>query len=135
MNRSVLLVYQWLTGLSDTLTGVLLYVAPLFTLQLMGINAEVDASPYVSYIGAFVLAVGLSGLYGAYAVTSRLRPERLEMVWLLTAFSRAAVAIYVAKSVLTGALEPAWIAVAAFDGLCVLIQGVGLKRNWIANAY
>jgi hypothetical protein len=135
MNRSVLMGYQWLTGVSDTLTGVLLYVAPLFTLQLMGIRAMEDAGPYVSYIGAFVLAVGLSCLYGAYVVTSRLRPERLEMVWLLTAFSRAAVAIYVAKSVLTGTLPPAWLSVAAFDGLCVLIQGVGLKRNWIANAY
>jgi hypothetical protein len=135
MRRSVLLGYQWLTGVSDTATGVLLYVAPLFTLQLMGIRAVEDAGPYLSYIGAFVLAVGLSGLYGAYVVACRGRPERLEMVWLLTSFSRAAVAIYVAKSVLTGSLEPAWISVAAFDGLCVLIQGVGLKRNWIANAY
>lgn len=135
MNRSVLLGYQWLTGASDTLTGVLLYVAPLFTLQLMGVHAVEDASAYVSYIGAFVLAVGLSGLYGGYVVACRLQPERLEVVWLLTAFSRAAVAIYVAKAVLVGALDPAWISVAAFDGLCVLVQGVGLKRNWIANAY
>ncbi len=135
MNRSVLLGYQWLTGASDTLTGALLYVAPLFTLQLMGVRAVEDASAYISYIGAFVLAVGLSGLYGAYVVSCRLQPERLEVVWLLTAFSRAAVAIYVAKAVLLGALDPAWMSVAAFDGFCVLVQGVGLKRNWIANAY
>jgi hypothetical protein len=114
---------------------VLLYVAPLFTLQLMGIRAVEDAGPYLSYIGAFVLAVGLSGLYGAYVVACHGLPERLEVVWLLTSFSRAAVAIYVAKSVLTGSLQPTWISVAAFDGLCVLIQGVGLKKNWAANAY
>ena len=135
MNRSVLLGYQWFTGLSDTATGVLLYVAPLFTLQLMGVRAIAEAGPYVSYIGAFVLAVGLSCLYGAYAVTRGFRPERVEVVWLLTAFSRAAVAIYITKAVLTGTLQPAWVSVALFDGLCVLVQGVGLKRNWIANAY
>jgi hypothetical protein len=135
MRRSVLLGYQWLTGLSDTATGVLLYVAPLFTLQLMGVRAVAEAGPYVSYIGAFVVAVGLSCLYGAYAVARGARPERVEMVWLLTAFSRAAVAIYVAKAVLIGTLQPAWLSVAAFDSLCVLVQGVGLKRNWIANAY
>ena len=134
MKRSVLLGYQWFTGVSDTATGVLLCVAPMFTLQLMGVRASDENGPYVSYIGAFVLAVGLSCLYGAYVIAVGSRLERLEVVWLLTALLRATVAIYVGKSVLTGTLEPAWLSVAVFDGLCALIQSVGLKRKWIANA-
>lgn len=134
MRRSVLLGYQWLTGLSDTSTGVLLCVAPLFTLQLMGVRAEAGDAPYVSYIGAFVLAVGLSCLYGAYVIGGRLGCERLEVVWILTALLRSAVAIYLVKAVLTGALPTAWLSVAMFDGACALIQYVGLKRKWIANA-
>ena len=134
MTRSTLFVYQWVTGLSDTLTGILLYLAPAFTLRLMGVSAG-DSEPYISYIGAFVLAVGLSGLYGAYLVAQYAAPERLEVVWLLTAFSRSAVAIYVLKAVLVSTLEPAWLMVAAFDGACVLIQAIGLRRSWIANAY
>jgi hypothetical protein len=134
MSRSLLLGYQWFTGMSDTATGVLLCVAPMFTLQLMGVRAADENSPYLSYIGAFVLAVGLSCLYGVYVVADGSRLERLEVVWLLTALSRATVAIYLGKSVLTGTLEPAWLTVAVFDGLCALLQCVGLKRKWIANA-
>lgn len=135
MTRPALLAYQWVTGLSDTATGILLYLAPALTLRLLGLRVAGDPGPYLSYIGAFVLAVGLSCLYGAYLVAQRAPAERLEVVWLLTAFSRSAVAIYVLKAVLVADLEPAWLMVAAFDGACVVIQAVGLRRDWIANAY
>jgi hypothetical protein len=59
------LAYQTLIGLSDTLTGALLIVAPEFTLRLMGLHAPSDALAYLSFIGAFVLSVGLACLYGA----------------------------------------------------------------------
>ena len=134
MKVAVLRGYQWLTGLSDTGTGVMLCVAPLFTLRLMGVQAEAVNAPYVSYIGAFVLALGLSCLYGAFVIGGHSGCERLEVVWVVTALSRAAVAIYVAKAVLTGTLQTAWLTVAVFDGACALIQFVGLKRKWIANA-
>ena len=65
MRRSVLLSYQWLTALSDTVTGILLCIAPAATLSLMGVRASENAMPYVSYIGAFVLSVGIACLYGA----------------------------------------------------------------------
>jgi hypothetical protein len=135
MKHSVLLVYQWITGLSDTSTGVLLYAAPFFTLRLMGVHAGPDALPYISFIGAFVLAVGLSCIYGALLLRRRTQRDRLKVVWLLTGFSRAAVAIYLTMAIVTRALEPAWCTVAAFDGACVVIQAVGLRRHWIPNAW
>lgn len=134
MKHSMLLGYQWMTGAADVGTGVLLYLAPALTLRLMGLHAPEDAAPYVSYIGAFVLSVGLSCLYGAWLVTQDATVERLETVWPLTAFARSAVAIYVIKGILAGELEAPWIGVALFDGACVVVQGVGLRRRWLVEA-
>lgn len=134
MKHRVLLAYQWLTGLSDAGTGVLLYFAPAFTLQLMGVHAPSGAVPYVSYIGAFVLSVGIACLYGVRILVLHASSEKLEMIWLLTTFTRSAVAIYIFKSILAGELEPAWITVALFDGIVAAIQGVGLRRRWLVHA-
>jgi hypothetical protein len=134
MNRSLLLIYQWAAGLSDSLTGVLLYLAPALTLRMMAVHAPADAMPYIGYIGAFVLATGLACLYGAYLLHVRACAERIETVWLLTAFSRAAVAVYVLEAIAAGTLEPAWLSVALFDGGCVLLQAIGLRRRWLKHA-
>ncbi len=134
MKGSALFAYQSVTGFSDTGTGVLLCLAPLFTLQLMGLHPPPDAAPYIAYIGAFVLSVGLACLYGVLLLMRRSAIERLETVWLLTAFSRSAIAIYISKSVLSGQMEPAWIFVALFDGACALIQGIGLRQRWLRDA-
>jgi hypothetical protein len=134
MNRSLLLVYQWAIGLSDTLTGVLLYLAPAFTLSMMRVHAPLDTMPYIGYIGAFVLSTGLACIYGAVLLQSHACSQRIETVWLLTAFSRAAVAVYVLQAIAAGRLETAWITVALFDGACVLVQGIGLRRGWLKHA-
>lgn len=134
MKSSALLGYQWLTGLSDAGTGVLLCIAPAFTLRLMGVRAPGDAMPFVSYIGAFVLSVGLACLYGAFLLIRSGSPQRLEMIWLLTAFSRGAVSIFIVKEVLVGELEFPWLTVALFDALCVAVQSAGLRRRWLAHA-
>jgi len=134
MKRMWLLGYQWLTAISDTGTGAMLYIAPETTLRLMGLRLAPDTAPYISYIGAFVLSVGLSCLYGALAFQHREATQRVETVWLLTAFSRAAVAIYLLQAVSSGKLAHGWLPVCAFDGTCALIQGVGLRRRWLVYA-
>ncbi len=131
MKHPALFGYQTFAGLSDAATGAMLWVAPQLTLRLMGVQAPTDATPYVSYIGAFVFSVGLSYLYGAVLIAIEAPPERMEIVWLLTAFTRSAVAIYVLKSVLIGDLEPGWTAVAAFDAACAVIQAIGLRKRWL----
>lgn len=134
MKLSTLVAYQALTGFSDTTTGILLCSAPIFTLRLMGLHPPQDAAPYIGYIGAFVLSVGCACLYGLFLLLRNGSHHSLETLWLVTAFSRGAVAIYIAKSVLTGQMEPVWIGVAIFDGTCVLIQGFGLRKRWLRNA-
>jgi hypothetical protein len=134
MKRPILFAYQLATGVSDTFTGILLCVDPSLALRMMGVHAPADAKPYISYIGAFVLSVGLACLYGAHVVHSSARIERIEAVWLLTAFSRTAVALYLLSGIAGGMFEPAWMSVVLFDGACVVIQGIGMRRGWLRDA-
>jgi hypothetical protein len=133
MNRPILIGYQLLIGLSDTLTGALLIVAPAFTLQLMRLHAPADALPFVSFIGSFVLSVGLACLYGALVMARRGRPCKLEVVWLLTAMTRASVAIFLTAQIVAHTLEAGWLGVVVTDGVCVLIQAIGLRKGWLAH--
>jgi hypothetical protein len=131
MNRSILIGYQLLIGLSDTLTGALLIIAPQFALRLMGLCIPFDALPFASYIGAFVFSVGLACLYGALVIVRR-SPCKLEAVWILTAITRASVAFFVVTRILAHTLEVGWLTVALFDGACVLMQAIGLRKGWVA---
>jgi hypothetical protein len=133
MNRPILIGYQIIIGLSDTLTGALLIIAPEFALRLMGLHAPSDALPFLSFIGAFVLSVGLACLYGAWVMVRRGSPCKVEAVWLLTAITRASVAIFVVTQILAQTLEAGWLSVAISDSACVLIQAIGLRKGWLAN--
>ena len=133
MRRSALIAYQIVIGISDTSTGALLIIAPQFTLRLMHLSAPSDALPFLSFIGAFVLSVGLACLYGAALTFHDACASRVRIVWLLTALTRSSVAIFVLAKVLAGALEPGWMTIAAFDGACVVIQAIGLCKGWLNN--
>jgi hypothetical protein len=134
MKRQVLLTYQLLTGLSDSITGVLLIVSPALTLRLMGLQADNTALPFLSYIGTFVLSVGIACLYGALLATRPGGSQKLEVVWLLTAITRALVAVFVAASIYAGALETGWSTVAISDGSFALVQATGLWKGWLKDA-
>ena len=133
MNRNALIGYQVLIGLSDTLTGALLVVAPAFTLRLMFLAVPADALIYVSFIGAFVLSVGLACLYGAFLTYRRQMGRQLETVWVLTALTRGSVALFVGAQVAAQSLPAGWLTVALMDGACVVIQAMGLSRGWLAD--
>jgi hypothetical protein len=133
MKRLILFSYQLLTGLSDTSTGALLIVAPVLTLRLMGLHLPVDALPLLSFVGAFVLSVGLCCLYGGYLAAYGGCSGKLENVWLLTGIIRSSVAVFVIAQVLSGTLETGWLTVAGFDAACALIQVVGLRKGWLRH--
>jgi hypothetical protein len=133
MKRPILLTYQWLIAVSDTATGALLIIAPEFTLRMMGLHVALDALPYISFIGAFVLSVGLACLYGAVILSRRGSVRMLEAVWFFTGLTRASVAVFVFSQILGQTLAPGWLTVAASDGACVLIQAIGLRRRWLRN--
>ena len=139
--RHILLLYQLLLAASDTATGLLLLAAPALTLHLMHLASPPAATlPYLSYIGAFVLSTGLACLYGAWLTTRPIatRPlstAKLEAVWLLTAITRALVAIFVLTQILTGNLATGWLTVALTDGLIALIQFTGLTQGWLTRGW
>jgi hypothetical protein len=134
MKRRLLFLYQLVIGLSDGSTGLLLLVAPSFTLHLMRLHAAPDALPFLSYTGAFVLSVGIACLYGAALVSRPGFVPRLEVVWLLTAITRGIVAVFVLSRILNGTLEFGWITVAASDGAFALLQAIGLTKGWLTHA-
>jgi hypothetical protein len=133
MKRPILFTYQLLTGLSDFSTGTLLIVAPAFTLRLMGLHLPADALPLLSFVGAFVLSVGLCCLYGGYLAACGVCAGKLENVWMLTAIIRSSVAVFVTAQVLSGMLETGWSTVAVFDAACALIQVIGLRKCWLRH--
>lgn len=133
--RTLILLYHYLAGLTDTGTGLLLLFAPAWTLHLMGVSHPPRPIWYASYIGVFVFGVGISYfavLRSRWAQSARATCWRTQ--WMLTALIRAAVAIFILAQIAIGAMQPAWIAVALTDGVYALIQWIGLRRNWIALA-
>jgi hypothetical protein len=134
--RHILLIYHLVIGASDTATGILLLAAPALTLRLMNLHpADAAALPYLSYIGAFVLSTGLACFYGAWLTTRPLYAAKLEVVWLLTAITRATVALFVFTQVFTGTLESGWLTVVLSDGIIALIQFTGLARGWLTRGW
>ncbi len=121
-------IYQWLAGLMDTATGLLLVFAPAFTLRLMGLTPFGDV--FVSFVGVFVLGVGLSYLV---MIPGR-EPARRESQWLVTALIRGLVALFLLAETASGRMEPAWLTVAAADGALAAVQCAGLRRGWVRDA-
>ena len=132
--RRILIGYQLITGASDTATGALLIFAPALTLRLMHLQAGGDALPFLSYVGVFVLSVGIACLYGGWLATRPASAPKLEVVWLLTAITRGLVAVFVTARLLSGSFETGWIVVALSDGPLALIQAIGLSRGWLNDA-
>jgi hypothetical protein len=117
-------------GLCDASTGVALIVAPLRTLGWLGIAAPLSQAVFVQWIGAFVLAVGLSYLYPfAPGANPARRAERLRSGFEITAIVRGAVALVTGAALLAGELEPDWLGVPVFDGVVALLQ-VAMLARW-----
>lgn len=123
--------YQWLAGLCDTATGALLLVAPAWTLKLMGVHEAPQPIQFVSFIGAFVLSVGLAYLYAARLPLVSANAARWQTVWLVTALSRSLVAGFLSSQIVAGKMEVAWLAVAVTDGTLAIWQWTGLRRGWL----
>ena len=134
MKRRFLVGYQILTGLSDASTGALLILNPALTLRLMGLQGPPNTLPFLSFIGAFVLSIGIACFYGAVLATRLASAPKLEVIWVLTAITRGLVALVIVTKILSGSLETRWAVVAISDGLLALLQGIGLKQGWLSDA-
>lgn len=131
MSKRLLKLYQLLAGLCDTNTGLLLIVVPAWTLHLMGVGAPPLPLAFASFVGAFVLSVGLSYflVLGSPDTTSSWKTQ-----WQVTALVRTSVALVLLSEIALGRMELAWIMVAMTDALLAAIQWFGLFRGWLKHA-
>ena len=112
-------------GSMDAVTGLLLIVAPRQVLMMLGMAPpSPDALIFLSWIGVFVAAVGLS-----YAMALGKR-ERGEAVWGFTALVRIMVAVFLTFRIFDGTLAPAWAVVGISDGVVGLLQVMILRAGW-----
>ena len=100
-------------------------------MRLLHISVPDSALFYLSWVGIFVLSVGLCCTYGARLMACSACSQRIETVWLLTAIPRALVSVFLLLHILLGDLTSAWITIAIFDGLCAIFQAVALKKGWL----
>jgi hypothetical protein len=135
-NRSLLLLYQYIAGLCDSTTGLLLIAAPEWTLHLIGLTEIPRPIAFVRYIGVFVFSVGLSYLWAAtrWPLTARAHIG-WSTQWKITAMIRTLVALFVAWQVAAAGIEGKWITVALSDGAFAIFQWIGLQQGWLANAH
>ncbi len=133
--RRWLILYQYLAGLCDASTGLLLIAAPVWTLGLMGLSVIPQPLVFVRYIGVFVLSVGLTYLWAALAwpLTSHAHIG-WSTQWGITALIRTLVAVFVVWQIAAGALESKWITVALSDATFAVIQWIGLRKGWLERA-
>jgi hypothetical protein len=126
MNKIIILKFWSVAvGSMDAATGLLLVFSPLLALRLLGIDAPAaEAVVFLSWIGVFVLAVGLS--YG-FALGSRCRGET---VWMITALARMLVAVFLTFRILDGSLAKAWMVVAVSDASVAVLQLMILRAGW-----
>lgn len=120
-------IYSVLAGTCDGLTGIMLLVAPVFTLQLMGIKTVPTEPVYMQWIGAFVFSVGFSYFLPFISGNAEIKNRRMISVFEFTAFIRIVIVFFSGVSIARGNLDPAWIAVTLTDIILAAIQITFLK--------
>jgi len=125
MNNKLKL-YQWAVGGMDACTGVLLVLFPAWTLKLMGMTQPPTPVDTISFVGVFVMSVGLS-----YFLVSENDKIGWKMQWKLTGMFRAFVACFLTWKIFFCGWEIRWATVLFTDISIAVIQFVGLKKGWL----
>jgi hypothetical protein len=126
MMKNKLQLFQWAVGACDASTGILLVAAPAWTLHLMGMTKILSPPDIISFVGVFVMAVGLS-----YFLVKEKDVAGWEMQWRVTAMIRVCVACFLAWKIAGEGWEVRWLTVLITDATIATIQVLGLKRGWL----
>lgn len=127
--RRLSALYTFGAGTMDAVTGPWLVLAPASALAAMGVEPEKDPL-FVSFVGAFVSAVGFSYLWALLRWWRAGDTVFLRAVWRLTVLFRLAAGGFVLAQVALDALDPAWLAVPAADFVFAAIQIALLRAGW-----
>lgn len=127
-------VFQWCAGAGDAATGFLLMLAPGFALRMMGIAQPPAELVFVSFVGAFVFAVGLSTLFFLRYPRTPSELASVRTLWLITGVQRLCVALFVAGACFGSKLEPAWLLVSGYDLAFAILQLAVLRPRYQERA-
>lgn len=119
-------------GLMDSISGLLLVFAPGLALKLMLVPpVSSDALHFVSFVGAFVFAVGM--LYLAAFTRQPLPGGRAFVRYTLvaTGWIRLNVCLFSGSMILLGHLGWRWATVPVTDGALALVQFALVAAGWI----
>lgn len=125
MNYKIKL-FQWSVGACDAVTGILLVLAPVWTLHLMGMKNIPEPADIISFVGIFVMAVGVS-----YFLVNRDELSGWKMQWKVTALVRLSVGVFLMWKIFGAHWEMRWITVLLTDLIIAGVQITGLKNGWI----
>ncbi len=127
MNRTKFLkLWSVAMGSMDALTGLLLVFAPELVLRMLRIDPPApEVMVFISWIGVFVMAVGLS-----YGFALGIRRSRGETAWMFTSLVRLMVAAFLTFHVLDESLARPWALVALSDGAVAAVQIAILRKGW-----
>ncbi len=127
MNKMIKL-YQCSVGGMDACTGFLLVFFPVWTLHLMGMTQIPEPADIISFVGIFVMAVGMS-----YFLVRDKDVAGWEMQWRVTGVMRGCVACFLTWKILGAGWEVRWATVLVTDIAIAVIQFTGLKKGWLGN--
>lgn len=116
------LAFSILVGLGDALTGMLLIAVPSLTLKLMGIARVPEEPVFLQFVGAFVFSVGTAYLVGTLLSLKNSRWSDLKTTWILTAWVRINIFLFLAVAIMAGHLELTWASVPLYDLNIAMIQ-------------
>ncbi len=128
LRRKLAALYTALAGGMDAVTGPWLVVAPASALAAMGADPEDDV--FISFVGAFVAAVGWSYLWALWRWWKRGDVAFLQSVWRVTILFRLAAGSFCAVQLVTRELDLGWLSVPVTDFLLAGIQIWLLRAGW-----
>ncbi len=127
--RRLCALYNLGAGAIDAVTGPWLVFSPATALAAMGAEPEPDAL-FVSFVGAFVAAVGLSYWWAAWRWWKNGDTAFLRAQWRLTILFRLAAGLFCIAQIALDNLGLAWASVPATDFALALIQVALLRARW-----
>ena len=131
LRRQLAATYTAVAGGIDALVGPWLVFAPASALAAMGAEPEFGEDLlFVSFVGAFVGAVGWSYLWALWRWLRRGDTTFLRAVWRVTILLRLAAGSFVVAQLALDNLDLGWFGVPLADFLFAGIQFSLLRAGW-----
>jgi Na+-driven multidrug efflux pump len=119
----------WFCLLGDGLTGLMLLLAPIFTLKMMGVSELPLESVYPRYLGVFVFCAGCFYAIPRFFKGVTERRTAWQTVFAATALLRICIAAFVTWAIGQGYLDKGWISVPVYDATLAILQILVLRSR------